>query len=99
MKIEYICMKCGHIITAHHPFSRCPYCRGDLRIRQEYLIRVRDYGQTYIATCGKRQASCTAGRSAAAEALAGKLFAGKAFFMKYINDRTYFATEEGKSEI
>jgi DNA-directed RNA polymerase subunit RPC12/RpoP len=98
MQIEYVCTKCGDIITAHHPFSRCPYCGGALRSRGRYQIRVRDYGQTYIATCGRRQASCTAGRKAAAEALARKLFAEKPFIMSYINDRTYLVIEEGKSE-
>lgn len=94
MKIEYICTKCGDMITGRFPLSFCHACGGGLRLREQHLILVRDYNQTYIARSGKTQASCTAGRRLAAEALAGKLFKEKVFFMECINDSTYLATEE-----
>lgn len=60
----------------------------------EYIIKVRDYNQTYIARGAGKQASCTSGRERAAERLAEKLFKISPFKLRKITQETYIAYEE-----
>jgi hypothetical protein len=93
---KYRCLKCGAILTGWAVLTRCPnnWCCGDLKMRDEYVIFVRDTCQTYIARAAGKTASCTAGPRFAAERLAEKLFPGRLHGIKSINPYVYIASEE-----
>lgn len=50
------------------------------------IIKVRDSNQTYIARCQGKTASCTASPKFAAEAVAQKIFGGKAHHLERDGD-------------
>ena len=72
--------------------------RADKSPAMRFIIRVRDYGNTYVATGGGKRASCTESPYSAAFALAGKLNLGPGFTVTEHGhgDARFYRAEEAR---
>ena len=101
----YRCDGCGEMLHGWGDSDVCPECGGkllpmgknEMEEREEHVIFVRDYLQTHIARSEGRTASATAGREAAARALARKLFGHLLFTLDRINYYTFLARDRSPS--
>ena len=60
--------------------------RADKASLSNVVIRVREYGGTYIATGGGQRTTCTQGAIQAAHAHASKIFADRNFTLTALRD-------------